>query len=402
MTEDRISALERLAKLKAEGAITDADFETQKTRLMGATEALKAPPLLRRLWLVVTLTVLVIGFPLALAVLASGEVYRRVDGGYRPISKGARLTYTGFLALWLVAVLAKAIFHPGDWGTGPGAKTSQAPQGSLTTATSGNGGKCEQPALAKGTPYPAARAMLLAAGYMPSRERPEAGSYCTDSDHATTCKKLPEIRDCSADGYCKMAFQGRDGAAADVTTFGDGPDGQDTTVQSVSYTCGVQAGTAAKQSTIVQAASPATPSATPAEGSLNTYTNARYNYSIVYRTDLLNIEPEAPDGDGVTLHSKDRSAVVRVFAEYNATGQIPEAIEKDAAKNCVNPSAIMAQADPTLVNVICEVSGAAIHFTRVVIKDDLLVTMDAEYPKADQLIWNPVMGRMAVSMKVRP
>jgi uncharacterized protein YecT (DUF1311 family) len=239
-TEDHISALENLAKLKATKAISDADFEAQKARLMGAYAAPSQspqPPLFRRLWVVVTLTVLVIGFPVALAVLASGEVYRKVDGGWRPISRGARLTYAGFLALWLVAVLAKAIFHPGDWGTDTGTKAVQTGQASPTPAMSVSG-KCQQPILAKGMAYAAARDKLLAAGYQPSRAKPEADSYCADSGHATTCRKLPEIQDCSADGYCKMAFQDRNGAKAAITTFGDGPDGQDTTVESVAYSCG--------------------------------------------------------------------------------------------------------------------------------------------------------------------
>lgn len=240
MTEDHVSALERLTKLKAEGAISDADFEVQKARLTGAAGLIPPPPLIRRLWVVTALTVSVVGFPIALAMTASGEVYRKVDSGYRPISKGARWTWAGFLAIWLIAVLAKAVFHPGDWGADAPVKPTQATAAKPATVVSKASAKCEQPALAKGTPYPAARTKLLAAGYLPSKAKPESGSYCADSDHAETCEKLPEIQDCSADGYCQMAFSGPNGTSAVVTTFGDGPDGADTTAETTKYSCGAK------------------------------------------------------------------------------------------------------------------------------------------------------------------
>lgn len=67
-------------------------------------------PFLRKLWVVVLLTCLP---PVAMVILLSGPVYRWRDQGWRPISNGARYTYGGLLALWLVAATARAVLQPG-------------------------------------------------------------------------------------------------------------------------------------------------------------------------------------------------------------------------------------------------------------------------------------------------
>jgi hypothetical protein len=67
--DDRITALERLAKLKSDGTISEAEFEVQKAQLFAVKFT---PPILRRLWAVVTLTALIFTFWVALAILASG------------------------------------------------------------------------------------------------------------------------------------------------------------------------------------------------------------------------------------------------------------------------------------------------------------------------------------------
>lgn len=64
------------------------------------------PPLLRRLWLVITLTCLIFTFPIALLILLTGKVYRWRDTGWAPISDRARWIYAGVLGLWLFAAIA--------------------------------------------------------------------------------------------------------------------------------------------------------------------------------------------------------------------------------------------------------------------------------------------------------
>jgi hypothetical protein len=238
--DDRITALERLAKLKSDGTISEAEFEVQKAQLFAVKFT---PPILRRLWAVVTLTALIFTFWVALAILASGEVYKKRKDGWVALTKGSRWTYAGFLAVWLFALVAKTIVQPNYWDLEPSrapvnvsqANTSTlspeapavAPQASQKAAHAELGGICKQPNIAKGTPYQKARDQLTAAGYSPAPLQPEEGSFCADQYNAKTCQKMPEIEDCSADGYCKMILVDGSGAKAEVITFGDGPDGPD-------------------------------------------------------------------------------------------------------------------------------------------------------------------------------
>jgi hypothetical protein len=113
MTEDYISDLERLAKLGSGAQVAGY----------------------RRLWVVVLLTILLITFPIALIILLTGPVYRKRAKDLQPISKAGRYIYAALLALWLAAIIAKAVLHPGDWGdsavqqpTATSSATSQSSQ----------------------------------------------------------------------------------------------------------------------------------------------------------------------------------------------------------------------------------------------------------------------------------
>jgi uncharacterized protein YecT (DUF1311 family) len=90
---DKINALERLAKLRADGTLTEQEYEAQKAQLFAAQP--KAP-FYRSLAFVILSTWLML--PLAFIILISGPVYRRPrDRGYVPMSKKARWIYAALL-----------------------------------------------------------------------------------------------------------------------------------------------------------------------------------------------------------------------------------------------------------------------------------------------------------------
>lgn len=77
-------------------------------------EALAHVPFTRKLWLVVVLTCLILTFPIAMIILATGDVYRWRDHAWRPIGNGARYTYAGLLGLWLAAAVVRFALLPND------------------------------------------------------------------------------------------------------------------------------------------------------------------------------------------------------------------------------------------------------------------------------------------------
>lgn len=117
MNHDEVfSALEQLSKLRESGVLTEAEFTSQKAKVLGQI-AMPSVPFYRRLWFVVLLTCLLFTFPIALLILLTGDVYKRASGeaGRIPIKRNTRYVYAGALVLWIVALIAKEIFHPGPW-----------------------------------------------------------------------------------------------------------------------------------------------------------------------------------------------------------------------------------------------------------------------------------------------
>jgi hypothetical protein len=164
VNNDHISALERLAKLRADGTLSEAEFEAQKAQLFAVQFV---SPIHRRLWVVVTLTALIFTFWVALAILASGEVYRKQRGGWVALTKGSRWTYAGFLAVWLLALVAKTIVQPNYWDLEPGQAAPSAAQKNSATPSP------EKPAAAAVTPSPAPESTIASSDGPPSCTDPK-------------------------------------------------------------------------------------------------------------------------------------------------------------------------------------------------------------------------------------
>jgi Short C-terminal domain len=96
--DDQLQALERLAKLRDGGALSADEFAAKKAAILNEAATVHAP-FYRRLWFVVLLTCLILTFPIALIILLTGEVYKKVRGTRKPISNKARYIYASILGL---------------------------------------------------------------------------------------------------------------------------------------------------------------------------------------------------------------------------------------------------------------------------------------------------------------
>lgn len=111
MTDNgQINALERLAKLRDSGDLTPEEYQREKAKLLSGPSGV---PLYRRLWFVVTLTCLIVTFPVSLLILVTGDVYKKSKSeGLQPISTRARYVYAGALVLWILALVIRAALNP--------------------------------------------------------------------------------------------------------------------------------------------------------------------------------------------------------------------------------------------------------------------------------------------------
>ncbi|MGH6872053.1 MAG: hypothetical protein ACREHE_11160 [Rhizomicrobium sp.] len=127
------------------------------------------------------------------------------------------------------------------------------------------------------------------------------------------------------------------------------------------------------------------------------YVNARYGYSISYPAELLTPQPEAENGDGRAFKAKVGKAEFLVFAESNALNETPEALAGEAEADCPTHHADYRIAKSTLVAVSC-VTSTDILYRKTPIRDDILTTISARYPKSERTRWDSVVVEMADSL----
>lgn len=193
MTDNQISGLE-LAKLKAEGAITEAEYGAQKALLLGPETQV---PFYRKLWVVVVLTVLVLTMPLALLILATGSVYKGTEGGLAPISGRARAIYAGVLVLWLAGAFVNAVLFSDTGFMGALDRTAQQTQAGTTEAKS-------SPRPQEGNTGSDATAAPEADKQAAAEPAPAQTAKANDSDGPPACTD-PKVRQAILDGM-QLAF----------------------------------------------------------------------------------------------------------------------------------------------------------------------------------------------------
>jgi uncharacterized protein YecT (DUF1311 family) len=102
-------------------------------------------PSVRRLNVVVVLTVLLVTMPIVLLILATGNAYKKVEGRWQPIFPGARTTYAGILVVWLAGAFVYSALFPEPGITRP-AKNSQpgSPSAPVASPANPSGGNVSQ------------------------------------------------------------------------------------------------------------------------------------------------------------------------------------------------------------------------------------------------------------------
>jgi len=112
-------------------------------------QPLGSVPLIRRLWVVVLLTCLILTFPIAMVILLTGDVYKKRQGTWQPIKASSRYVYGGLLLLWLIAATVKAIVQPGGiagmWARSENTNDVAAANASASSNGSRNVGNASTP-----------------------------------------------------------------------------------------------------------------------------------------------------------------------------------------------------------------------------------------------------------------
>lgn len=412
MADDgQISALERLAKLRDSGGLTEQEYEKEKAKLLSGSDA----PFYRRLWFVVLLTVLILTFPIALLILLTGPVYRKADGTRVPIRNRTRYIYAGALGVWLAAAvinMTAGLSISSHW------KRSADPTVASSDKITGTDDASQKVAASD------------------QQQAPEA---CDSSDAADQVKdaiengpvsKLVQVKmedfghpkelmfDKKKNArYCEADTVLNTGETAISYRFFFGPSGsQMIEVKEGKDAFGteamkIRASILSQYSPTIQARAngeipldgpvPANDSASANGNPLYlTYVNARFGFSVQYPPGLLTMQRAPDNDDGRTFKSADRKAIVLAFGRYLTDGETPETIAKNAEANCPNHHASYRVVKSALVALSCQIAET-IRYQKTLISGDTAVTLDASYPTSEKFNLDSVVGHIASSMNVQ-
>lgn len=133
-------------------------------------------------------------------------------------------------------------------------------------------------------------------------------------------------------------------------------------------------------------------------GNWNTYTNARFGYSLCYPATMLKSQAEADNADGRVFKGRN-GAEMRVWGSNNAAETSLEDRMNRASMPVTDPNP---RAYPRINYrklytdhyVVTGNSRDEDSFEKTYLKDGQFLTVQIKYPQADAKTWKPVVARI--------
>lgn len=130
-----------------------------------------------------------------------------------------------------------------------------------------------------------------------------------------------------------------------------------------------------------------------------TYTNARYGYSVCYPADLLHPQQEAANGDGRAFLAANSASLIS-WGGYNVLERtITQAKDDDVARLSGGGFSITYQVVRPGWYVLSGSGKAGTFYKRKMLSRDREVTFELRYPSAEAGVWNPIAARMSHCLK---
>jgi hypothetical protein len=131
-----------------------------------------------------------------------------------------------------------------------------------------------------------------------------------------------------------------------------------------------------------------------------TYTNARFRYSLCYPKQILVPEGEAPNADGQRFVTADKQTLVFVYGSNNVLGQTPAEIlaqnsdDFRGGKVTINKKSL-GEDSFTFLGTI----GNRSVFEKTLFRNGQTKTLDIEYPTSLVVTYEPLVAHMAACFR---
>ena len=134
----------------------------------------------------------------------------------------------------------------------------------------------------------------------------------------------------------------------------------------------------------------------PTADTWRTYANVRFGYRICYPADLLQPQPEAPNGDGRVFIAAD-SAKLTVFGRNNAA---ESSLSETAAALASDLAGSKGRIRYRVVRRNWAVSsgddgGSMLFYSKIILRNDQFIIFELVYPRALATRYKPVVEQLA-------
>ncbi|MBS0294834.1 MAG: hypothetical protein JSR45_00895 [Proteobacteria bacterium] len=134
-------------------------------------------------------------------------------------------------------------------------------------------------------------------------------------------------------------------------------------------------------------------------GDTQIYGNARFGYLVSYPDKLLAPEQEADNGDGRRFHARHGSASMSVWGGWLTEGETPSSIAREYMGACAGGTVTYKVVKRSLEAFSCITARGRVLYHKTTVRRGARATLEFDYPRAERAIWDPVVKRVAASLK---
>ena len=134
----------------------------------------------------------------------------------------------------------------------------------------------------------------------------------------------------------------------------------------------------------------------PPADDYQTYTNARFGYSVCYPANRFEAQPEAENGDGRKFIARNDGALLLVYGMNNALAQSLQELYDEKLETYRQPTAEAAYKElSTSWFVVSGTKGDRVIYRKTILKDSQFKTFQIEYGKSQKAIYDPIVAKIA-------
>lgn len=130
------------------------------------------------------------------------------------------------------------------------------------------------------------------------------------------------------------------------------------------------------------------------------YNNSRFDYSVLYPVDLLEIQEAPTNNDGRRFVSPDNRIVMLVYGAYNSLNRNLDELYQEYRDDTETEITYRDRAENWFVVSGYDNNGSEVFYNKVILKESVIVTLELRYDKALQPKFDPIVTDISRSLQV--